>query len=200
MACRPAFVVGGRSPVTGALASTSILIAAWPRGALREAEKFLLWTIAAQALFVAVLWLIADRYALVFVPLTATLVLARRPPQRIGATVACIVAYAAITLAGAYDHLDCNRAVWAAVTDLRATGVPPRDIDGGYVVNGYLQYLHPDDAYHDASGRIIVPMVNDFAELTYQVADQPTPSRAIVGTYPYTGWLRPGGSIYVLKR
>jgi cytochrome b subunit of formate dehydrogenase len=188
------------SAVTTALASAAILVATWPRGALREAEKFVLWNIAAQTLLIAVLWLTSDRYALVFVPLTAALVLGRRSPQRRGPTIACIVAYAAITLAGAHDHLDYNRAVWSAVADLRAGGVPPRDIDGGYVVNGWLQYLHPDDAYHDASGRIIVPMVNDFAELTYRVADQPMPNRAVVRTYPYTGWLRRGGYIYVLKR
>jgi hypothetical protein len=142
----------------------------------------------------------SDRYALVFVPLTAALVLARRPPQRSGPTVACIAAYAVITLAGAHDSLDYNRAVWSAVADLRARGVPPRDIDGGYVVNGWQQYLHPDDAYRDASGRIIVPMVNDYAELTYTVADRPMPNRAVVRTYAYTGWLRPGGYIFVLKR
>lgn len=188
------------SAVTVALASAAILVAAWPRGALREAEKFLVWTIAAQALFVAVLWLTSDRYGLVFVPLTAALVLARRPPLRTGPAVACIAVFAVIALAGAHDHLDYNRAVWSAVADLRAEGVPPREIDGGYVVNGWLQYLHPDDAYHDASGRIIVPMVNGFAELTYTVADRPMPNRAVVERYRYIGWLRPGGYIYVLKR
>jgi 4-amino-4-deoxy-L-arabinose transferase-like glycosyltransferase len=188
------------SAVTVALASAAILVAAWPGGALREAETFLLWNIAAQALFVAVLWLFADRYALVFVPLTAALVLGRRPPQRSGPTVACIAAYAVIALAGAHDHLDYNRAVWSAVADLRARGVPPRDIDGGYVVNGWQQYLHPDDAYRDPSGRIIVPMVNDFAELPYTVADRPIANRAVVRTYRYTGWLQRDGLIYVLKR
>ena len=188
------------SGVTVALTSAAILVAAWPRGALREAEKFLVWNIAAQALLVAVLWLTSDRYALVFVPLAAALVLARRPPQRSGPTIACIAAYAVITLAGAHDHLDYNRAVWSAVADLRAGGVPPRDIDGGYVVNGWLQYLHPDVAYHNASGRIIVPMVNDYAELTYRVAGQPMPNRAVVRTYRYIGWLRRSGNIYVLKR
>jgi 4-amino-4-deoxy-L-arabinose transferase-like glycosyltransferase len=186
--------------VTVALASAAVLVAAWPRGALREAEKFLAWNIAAQAMLVAVLWLFSDRYALVFVPLTTALVLARRPPQRSGPTIACIAAYAVITLAGAHDHLAYNRAVWSAVADLRAGGVPPRDIDGGYVVNGWQQYLHPDDAYRDAAGRIIVPMVNDFAELTYTVADRPMPNRTVLRTYPYTGWLRPGGDIFVLKR
>ena len=86
------------------------------------------------------------------------------------------------------------------MADLRASGVAPADIDGGYVVNGWLQYLHPEDAYRDASGRIIVPMVNDYAELPYTVADRPMPNRAIVRMYPYTGWLRSSGHIYVLKR
>ena len=110
--------------MTVALASSAMLVAAWPRGALREAEKFLVWNIAAQVLLVAVLWLTSDRYALVFVPLTAALVLARRPLLRSGPAVACIAAYAVIALAGAHDHLDYNRAVWSAVADLRAGGVP----------------------------------------------------------------------------
>jgi 4-amino-4-deoxy-L-arabinose transferase-like glycosyltransferase len=191
---------GAAVAVGVALASSATVVAAWPSGALREAEKFLVWNLAAQAALVAVLWLTSDRYALVFVPLTAALVLARRPLLRSGPAVACIAAYAVVALAGAHDHLDYNRAVWSAVADLRAGGVPPREIDGGYVVNGWLQYLHPDDAYRDASGRIIVPMVNDFAELTYTVADRPTPNRTVVRTYPYNGWLRPAGQIYVLKR
>ena len=186
--------------VAMALTSAAILVAAWPPGSLREAEKFLVWNIAAQALLGAVLWLTDDRYALVFVPPAAALVLARRPPLRTGPAVACIAAYAAIALAGTHDHLDYNRAVWAAVADLRAGGVPPREIDGGYVVNGWMQYLHPDEAYRDPSGRIIVPMVNDFAELTYRVADRPAPNRVVVRTYPYSGWLRPDGHIYVERR
>ena len=189
------------SAVAVSLSSAAILVAAWPRGALREAEKFLMWNIAAQALLVAVLWLQGgERYALAFVPLTAAFILARRPPQRSGPTIACIVVYAAITLAGARDHLDYDRAVWSAVADLRVGGIAPADIDGGYVVNGWLQYLHPEDAYRDASGRIIVPMLNDHAELPYTVADRPMPNRAIVRMYPYTGWLRSSGHIYVLKR
>ncbi len=188
------------SAVAVALTSAAILVAAWPRGALREADTFLIWNIAGQVMFVAILWLTYDRYGLVFVPLTAALVLGRQPPTRYGLTIGCVVLYAAIALAGTHDHLRYNRAVWSAVADLRAKGVPPADIDGGYVVNGFLQYLHPDEAYRDATGRIIVPMVNDVAELPYTVADRPMPNRTIVQRYPYAGWLRPGGNIYVLKR
>lgn len=186
--------------VTVSLASAAVLAAAWPHGARRESESFLAWTVLLQGVLVALLWLTADRYALVFVPLAVALVLARRPALRLLPTVAGLLLYAAISLTGARDHLEYTRAVWQAVGDLRASGVPPRDIDGGYVVNGFLQYLHPEDAYRDASGRIVVPMVNDVAELPYTVADRPMPGRTVVRTYPYSGWLRPDAAVYVLKR
>jgi hypothetical protein len=183
-----------------ALGSAATLAAARPRSALREPGTFLVWSLAAQVLIVATLWLFYDRYALVLVPLAAALVLAHHSLSRRWTALLCIALYAVIGLAGARDSLDYNRALWTAVSDLRAAGTPPREIDGGYVVNGWLQYVHPEEAYRDPSGRIIVPMVNDFAELTYVVADRPMPNRSIVRTYPYSGWLRPAGSIYVLKR
>src|SRR5262245_12493270 len=189
--------VGG---VVVALVSAAILAAVYLRGPLGAAAKFLWWNIAGQVLFVAVVWLTYDRYVLVFVPLVATLVLVRRPTQHLVPTVAGLALYALISLVGTRDHLAYNHAVWSAVADLQAQGIPVADIDGGYVVNGWLQYLHPDEAYRDPSGRIVVPMVNDVAELTYTVADRPLPNRTIVRTYPYDRWLQPGGEIYVLKR
>jgi Dolichyl-phosphate-mannose-protein mannosyltransferase len=186
--------------VTLALGSAGTLTAAWPGRGLREADMFLLWHVAMHVLFVAVLWLTYDRCGLVFVPLAAALLLSREVQLSIGRTIPCITMYALISLAGARDHLEYNGAVWSAVSDLRARGVRPADIDGGYVVNGWLQYLHPEDAYRDASGRIIVPMVNDVADLPYTVADRPRSDRTVVRTYPYSGWLRPSGQIYVLQR
>jgi hypothetical protein len=182
------------------LASTAVLIAAWVPGKLREVDKFLLWNVAAQVLLAALLWLTYDRYGLVFVPLAAALVLCRQPPLRLGLTIAGTAVYGVIAVAGAHDHLQYNRAVWSAVADLRRSGIPPAAIDGGYVVNGWLQYLHPDEAYRDRSGRIIVPMVNDDAELPYTIADRPKHDVAVIATYPYSTWLRPSGEIYVLKR
>ncbi len=186
--------------LTLALGSAGALVAAWPARNLREADKFLLWNVAMQVFFVALLWLTYDRCGLVFVPLAAALLLSRAVPLSIGRTIPCITVYAVITVAGTHDHLEYNDAVWSAVADLRASGVRPADIDGGYVVNGWLQYLHPEDAYRDASGQIIVPMVNDFAELPYTVADRPRSDRTVIRTYPYSGWLRPSGQIYVLQR
>jgi hypothetical protein len=186
--------------VAAALASTAVLISAWPSGPLRDAEKFLLWNIVAQMLLIAVLWLIAERYVLVLLPLAMALVLSRQPLARSWPTIVGTVACAVIALVGTRDHLAYNRAVWSAVADLQASGIEAREIDGGYVVNGWLQYLHPDEAYRDPSGRIIVPMVNDFAELTYQISNAPAPNRTVVRRYPYSGWLGRDGVIYVLKR
>jgi hypothetical protein len=194
----PAWVAA--SGVSAALASAAILGAAWPRGVLREGEKFLTWTLVAHVVLVALLWLTYDRYALVFVPLAAALALGRRPIQRAPPTGVCVAAYAALSMIGMHDHLSYTRALWSAVADLRAQGVAPAEIDGGYVVNGWQQYLHPEDAYRDPSGRIVVPMLNGVAELTFVVADRPMPDRLVVRTYPYTNWLRPAGRIYVLKR
>jgi hypothetical protein len=185
--------------VVAALASTAVLIAAWPGGAVGTAERFLFWNIAAQMLLIAILWLTADRYVLVLVPLATALVLSRQPLARSWPTILGIGACAAIALVGTRDHLAYHRAVWSAVADLRASGAQPRDIDGGYVVNGWLQYLHPDEAYRDPSGRIIVPMVNDFAELTYQISNAQAPNRTVVRRYPYSGWLGRDGVIYVLR-
>jgi hypothetical protein len=183
-----------------ALASAAVLSAAWRGGALAEREKFLMWNIAAQGLIVATLWLTYDRCGLVFVPLVAALVLARQPSLSAARAAPGIVVFAAISLAGMHDSLAYNRAVWSAVSDLRARGVEPGDIDGGYVVNGWLQYVHPDQAHRDASGAIVIPMVNGFPELPYTIANQPDPARTVIRTYPYSGWLQPSGLVYVLQR
>ena len=58
-------------------------VGGWRPRALREAEALLAWNVLGQALLVAVLWLTYDRYALVFVPLMAALVLASSPPLRV---------------------------------------------------------------------------------------------------------------------
>jgi hypothetical protein len=186
--------------VTAALASAATLVASARAGGFTEAKLFLAWNIAAQIGFVAVLWLTYDRYALVFVPLATALVLASRPPLRRWATMAGICAFAAVAVSGTHDHLAYTRALWTAVSDLRAEGIAVSDIDGGYVVNGLLQYLHPEQAYRDPSGRIVVPMVNDFADRPYTVADRPMPGTSVLRTYPYEGWLRPDADIFVLRR
>src|SRR5690606_9660042 len=99
-----------------------------------------------------------------------------------------------------HDHLALSRALWSAVRDLRSEGIRPAEIDGGYVVNGFLQYLHPEDAYRDEDGRILIPMVNDAPDLPFIVTNRPLDGREVVRTYPYRSWLQGSSAIYVLKR
>ena len=45
---------------------------------------------------------------------------------------------------GTRDHLAYNAVVWSGVAELQAQGVPAAELNGGYVVNGWLQYVRPE--------------------------------------------------------
>ena len=111
-------------------------------------------------LLMALIWLINDRYALVLVPYAIAVLLAARPRLHRATAGAGLLIAVIVTIAGIRDHLTYNRALWAAVDTLHQSGVPARDINGGYVVNGWLQYVHPEDAYRNARGDIEIPWVN----------------------------------------
>lgn len=168
----------------------AVILAELPVRRLREHEMFILWVIAGQFVLAAVLWLFYDRYGLVFVPLAVVLFLARQPSLRLRPAVAGLFVYGVLSIVGTRDHLAYSRALWSGVAELRAQGVPVSDIDGGYVVNGWLQYLHPEQAHRAPDGRIAIPWVNDDAQLAYTVANRPRGGATIVRTIPYAGWLR----------
>ena len=46
------------------------------------------------------------------------------------------------SVAATRDHVRYNAALWGAVDRLLKRGVPASDLNGGYVVNGWLQYAH----------------------------------------------------------
>lgn len=116
---------------------------------------FLVLMILGFAVLGAVLWLIGDRYALIFVPLFIALVLAAKPPLSVRAAGLAIACYALFTAAGVRDHLQYKSALWSAVETLRPS-VPDSEINGG---NGWLQYAHPQQAHHNADGNVDVPCV-----------------------------------------
>ena len=144
-------------PVTAVtLASASALFARsvrWPEAQ----DRFLLLQVVGHFLLVTLLWLFYDRYALVLVPLAIVSVLRGGPIVRPKVTAALVVAMGLVALVGVRDHLAYNRALWVAVQHLRSIGIKPADFDGGYVVNGWLQYAHPEHARRDASGAVQVP-------------------------------------------
>jgi hypothetical protein len=178
----------------------SILLVEFPWHPLREREKFVVWTIAGQCALMSVLWLFYDRYGLVLVPLAVVLILARQPALRIGPAACGVIIYASLSIIGVRDHLAYNAALWNAVAQLQAMGTPASELDAGYIVNGWLQYLHPERAHRAPDGHISIPMINEDPRLAYTVANRPREGATVVKTVPYSGWLRPSGMLYILKQ
>jgi hypothetical protein len=90
--------------------------------------------------------------------------------------------------------------VWSGVAALQGQGAPAAELNGGYVVNGWLQYVRPEQAHRSPEGHIEIPWVNERLELPYTVANWPHRDATVLQTIPYACWLRPSGAVYVLKR
>ena len=168
-----------------------------PRGILA-----LVWLSAGFFVLGAALWLFYDRYILPFVFASVVLLLARRPIARPLAAASVTMVFLGVSVVGTRDHLSYNEALWSAVAYLREEmGARASDIDGGYVVNGWLRYAHPDPAMVDAGTLIHVPWVNARGgESLYQIADKPMDGYHELAAIFYHRRLAPSGAIHVLKR
>jgi hypothetical protein len=141
--------------------------------ARQPGQALLFWMMLGQYGLIVLLWLYYDRYALVLVPLAIAALLAARPKLCAGVAVVLLAGFGTISLVGMRDHLAYNAALWQAVADLRRQGVRDADINGGYMVNGWLQYAHPENAHLDQYGRKRIPWFNtDDIELRYQISNQ----------------------------
>jgi hypothetical protein len=167
---------------------------------MNRGRSFLLWLVAWQFLAIAGLWLFYDRYVLVLLPLAIALFLTGRPRLRPGPAVALVCLFAAVSIVGLADRVDFDRALWSAVEDLRSRGARESEIDGGYIVNGWLQYAHPENAPRDERGELVVPGLTraDFP-LRYTIANRPLPGRRVIGTIPYRQRLRDSGELFLLE-
>ena len=84
---------------------------------------------------------------------------------------------------------------------LRRNGVPPREIDGGWAVNGWLQYAHAENAVRGPNGDVRVNWVNDDSVPSrYQIVNAARPGWTVDNIFVYTRWASPSGAIYVLER
>jgi hypothetical protein len=164
------------------------------------ATAFLVWMLLGHAGTLMVLWLIHDRYTLVFVPLAVSLLLSARPIANVRSTVAGLLLFATVGAAGTIDHLRYNRALWTAVASLDRSGVPISEIDAGYIVNGWRQYAHPEHAPRDATGAVDVPSVNGGAKLPYAVGNSIPDGWVALQRFPYRRLLGPDGAVYTLRR
>jgi hypothetical protein len=181
-------------------ASLGVLAATFRDGRPRAADWFAGWSIVGLVLISSLFWLFShDRYGLVFVPIAAAAIASRIPPVRIPLTLSGVIAFGIVGIVSLQDQRAYDHALWSAVARLRSAGVPVAEIDGGYTVNAWLQYLNPDQAHRAPDGRIAIPLFNDDVRLRYTISNSPLPDTAVVETVPFAGWWR-SGQLYVLRR
>jgi hypothetical protein len=160
---------------------------------------FLRWLLCGLFGLMAILWLFYDRYALPLLPVSIVLVLASCPIKHPQIALVLLAIFGVVALTGARDHLRYNDALWNAVRRARELGVPDADVDGGYVVNGWLQYAHPDNAPRDAEGRVAVAWLNASASNAhYRIANRPFDGWRMLAAIPYDRWWGRAGRVYVL--
>jgi len=138
--------VAGPPGSTGLLPSLARRATAGLVDQVRSSRGPLIVYLAAYLVLVNVLWFYNDRYVLVLLPLVVALALGQRdrtPAPRLAW--AALALFAVIALTGTRDSLRFNQAVrdtWQSLVD---SGVPPSDIDAGYVWSGWVLYAHPEN-------------------------------------------------------
>jgi 4-amino-4-deoxy-L-arabinose transferase-like glycosyltransferase len=160
----------------------------------------LAWGWAGYFVLMAVLWFFFDRYALPLLPLGLALWFGSRVPLRTRPALVGVAAFAAISFLGTWDHLRYSEAMWVAVDWLQRRGAQARDIDGGYVVNGWLQYAHPENANRAPNGDVLVPEVNSRYPLRYTIRNLPATDGQVLHSVAYRRLLAPSGRIYVSEQ
>jgi hypothetical protein len=118
-----------------------------------------------------------------------------------GIAVVLLTGFGVLSLIGVRDHLAYNAALWQAVDEARQAGAKDAEIDGGYVVNGWLQYAHPGNAHRGEDGHILIPWINDEQlVLPYRISNREDPGWKVLKSIPYHRWLSRSGEIFVLVR
>ena len=195
---RPSWLVWSIAAI--AFASSAVVVSVFLHRPRTVGLALVRWIAAITFVLLAVLWLLYDRYALTLFPLAILYLLAHESLRRPHWAIAVLALCGLYSVLGVRDHLHYNAAVWHAVDELRRRGVPAAQIDGGYVVNGWLQYAHAEHAARDATGAVAVPGVTVDATLRYQVSNAALPGASVIATVPYVRWLGRSGTIYVVDR
>ncbi|MBI3769445.1 MAG: glycosyltransferase family 39 protein [Deltaproteobacteria bacterium] len=177
-------------------------------GALRSPAGTCVAAFAALSLALCfALWFFYDRYYLPLVPAAIAIVLVAapslpKPAVRLRRALAgtLLAALFLLDVTGTRDMLDYARAVDAALVRLVGSGVAWREVDAGYVENGWHLYAHPE---HLASGANVdrdVPHVTGAADLPYVIANAPLQGYALRETVPLASRWAVTDRVYVLAR
>jgi hypothetical protein len=129
-----------------------------------------------------VLWFYYDRYYLVLLP--SVIYVALKATVKTGFTKAVallgISLLAVVSVASTWDMLRFDQFCWDTYNELRASGVPPRDIDAGYVINGWMLYAHPENLPPGADPKEDVPYVTGDEDLPFKISTSPSKNYQVV--------------------
>jgi hypothetical protein len=178
----------------------SLALAPLTRSKVPGAATGLAWGALGYFVLGAALWLFYDRYMLPLVILVSALCVATAGIERRRLALAGVALLAILSLVGTWDHLQYSRALWDAVSWARQRGIPDRDLDGGYIVNGWLQYSHPEHAARAPNGDVLVPWVNGGPLLRFGITTVVPAGTRVLHVLPYRRILARSGSLYVLDR
>lgn len=139
-----------------------------------------------------------DRYYLPLLPFLMMLLVPviRSPGNRIVTVISLllITLYAAFSIGGTHDYLAWNRARWEALNDLMKSGVPARQIDGGFEFNGWYFY---DPLYRSKR----FPKWWYVQDDLYTLSFGDLPGYEEFREYSFRRWIPPGdGRVLVLRR
>ena len=162
--------------------------------------RSLAWGALGYFVLTAVLWMFYDRYLLPLVVIVAALRLGTVGIPRPRLALVGVALLATISGVGTWDHLRYSHALWDAVGWARRAGIADRELDGGYVVNGWLQYAHPEHAARGPHGDVRVPGVNGGEPPRYRIGNDVPPGGRVLHVAPYRRILAPSGRIYVVDR
>ena len=146
------------------------------------------------------LWLAYDRYVLPLVVLVAALRLGTVGIRRPCLALAAVAMLAIVSVVGTWDHLRYSEALWDAVGWAQRAGIEERELDAGYVVNGWLQYAHPERAARAPDGDVRVPWITVEETLRYGIVNRTPPGARVLHEVPYRRILAPSGRIYVIDQ
>ena len=159
------------------------------------------WLLLMQVVFVVVLSLWFSRYLLPLLPTLLALILAATPVRRPLCAVALIGLSAMISVGVLHDDIQYNRALWLSVDYLRETGAPLPRVHGGYIVNGWLQYAHKQNAKVNEKGEVQVEWVNTQTEdFDYLISNKAEAGWLNLKEFQYGAWFGGPGKLYVLQR
>jgi hypothetical protein len=160
----------------------------------------LAWAALGYFVLAWVLWLFHDRYLLPLVVIVTALRLGAAGLQRSWPALVGVAMFVVVSVVGTWDHLQYSRALWDAVRWAQQRGIPDRDLDGGYIVNGWLQYAHPERATRAPNGDVLVPWVTGGPLPRFRITNVVPAGTRVLHVVPYRRILARSGSLYVVDR